>query len=101
LGSNRFCRLRTHLFALSTQLFSFLQCDSAFFSATAFIFFASEGVADSFRQRLDALAICAVIGALVTWFNHWWFRVWGWHLVPVTLLLFYAGTLAAGWLFGG
>src|SRR2546427_7832216 len=50
----------------------------------AFIFFASEGVADSFRQRLDALAICDVIGALVTWFNHWWFRVWGWHLVPVT-----------------
>lgn len=67
----------------------------------AFIFFASEGVAESFQQRLDALAICAVIGALVTLFNRWWFRAWGWHLVPVTLLLFYGCSLAAGWLFGG
>lgn len=70
-------------------------------SVAAFIFFASQDVADSLEQRLGALAICIVIGAVVTLFNHWWFRVWGWHLVPVTLLLFYGGTLVAGWLFGG
>ncbi|KEH09619.1 hypothetical protein GY14_11805 [Delftia tsuruhatensis] len=70
-------------------------------SVAAFIFFASKDVADSLEQRLGALAICIVIGAVVTLFNHWWFRVWGWHLVPVTLLLFYGGTLVAGWLFGG
>ena len=54
-------------------------------SVAAFIFFASQDVADSLEQRLGALAICIVIGAVVTLFNHWWFRVWGWHLVPVTL----------------